>query len=114
VAKRSVLEGYPGPLGCSLLQQMRDVLDDATRVYLALKDEGWGPQDAELARARGKIRGSALVLRTMEDPYQTHTVVDVEKMSVRRVRTGRTLKHVCGGLMLVNGMCARGHDPSGH
>ena len=115
MARRNVVEGFSVEPGPSILEMMRSTLDTAMKRYLKLRGEGWGPQDVQMAGARQAVRGRAVCMAMFENPYDWQdSVGDVEKMSLQRVQTGRTRRHTCGGLILVNGMCARGHDPSGH
>lgn len=99
----------------TLTERHRMLLDKAMRKYVELKEEGWGMGDKELAMVRQAVRCYANVVALNESGYYPDAQTSIKKaesMSLERVRHGRVRRHSCGGLILVNGMCLRGHDPS--
>lgn len=106
--------GHSSPPGMTLTERHRELLDTTMRTYLGLKEEGWGPTDHQLAGARHAVRAYATVVALDESgfyPDKTTSIKKAEGMSLARLK-GRVEKHHCGGLILVNGMCNKGHDPT--
>jgi hypothetical protein len=116
-ARSRRLIGHRGPRGRTLIERHRDLLDKAMRRYFRLKDEveQWDGTTPELVGARHAVRAYATVVALNEGGYYPDMKTSVkraESMSVARVTRDFTDYHDCGGYILVNGMCSRGHDPT--
>jgi hypothetical protein len=84
------------------MRKYQEYRDDLTR------------SEAVVVGARHAVRAYATVVALNEGgfyPDVKTSVRQAESMSLQRIR-GKVDKHTCGGLILVNGMCNKGHDPS--
>lgn len=105
------LIGHSGPVGRTLTERHRDLLDAAMRRYLEAKAAN--PASDAAVGTRHAVRAYANVVALNEGGYYPDVKTAVkraESMSLSRLR-GKIERHTCGNYILVNGMCFSGHDP---
>ena len=96
----------------TLTERHRMLLDRAMHKYLDLKETERLPSKWEAARHA--VRAYATVIALNEGgfyPDAKTSIKRAESMSLARIN-GKTERHSCGGLILVNRMCYNGHDPA--
>lgn len=101
------LSGFATKKGPTLTERHRELLDRAMRRYL---DDDTG----DAVGNRYAVRAYATVVALNEGGFYPDVKTSIkraERMSLDRLN-GKTEKHSCGGILLVNRMCYNGHDPT--